>query len=105
MLGYIIEYGGIFQNLLSIRRLAYLHTGSCKEPCEIVVERDLAVLMKLGSFVAPSLLHTKLELYDILPVMLGPVLDLALLFPIQPGRYKHTIRTNDEADKHLGAQG
>ena len=82
MLG--IKNGGFFQNLLSIRRLAYLHAGTCKKPCEIVVERDPAVLTKMGSFSIPSLLHIKCELYDILPVMLGPILDLPVLFPIQP---------------------
>ena len=82
--GYHIKNGGFFQNLLSIRRLAYLHAGTCKKPCEIVVERDRAVLTKLGSFSSPCLLHTKSELHDILPVMLGPILDLPLLFPIQP---------------------
>ena len=105
MLGYLIKHGGFFQNLLSIRRLAYLHTGTCKKPCEIVVERYRAVLTKLGSFSSPSLLHTKRELHNILPVMLGPILDLPLLFPIQPASYKQNISIIETAEKLLSAQG
>ena len=84
MLGNLIEHGGFFQNLLAIRRLAYLDTSVSQKPCEVVVEGDRAVLTKLGYLSSPSLLHSKLELCDILAVMLGPILDLPLLFPIQP---------------------
>ena len=44
----------------------------------------LAVLTKLGLLSNLSLLHTKRELYDILPVMPVPILDLPLPSPIQP---------------------